>query len=245
MAGQAYSRRLNELEQRFAELAGDIPDSPEKEAISVLHGMVQEVWRSLASSQTPPTSSVGMTLDDLLSLHHRAPPMDGVAVSEPLPVGTPAPEFALRDPNNELVALSDFKGSPVVVVFYPLDWSPTCSDQLSLYQSEMDEFERYGAKVLGISVDSIYSHGAWAALRGITFPLLADFEPKGEVARRYNVYRATDGFSERALYVADANGTIRYARVAPQLNQIPDIYELYRALAEITGKSAPGGAAAA
>ena len=106
--------------------------------------------------------------------------MDGGAMSEPLAVGTPAPDFTLRDANNEPIALHDFRGNPVVLIFYPLDWSPTCSDQLSLYQSELGEFARYGAKLLGISVDSIYSHGAWAAVRGIIYPLLADFEPKGE-----------------------------------------------------------------
>jgi peroxiredoxin len=165
--------------------------------------------------------------------------MNGEARNRPLAIGTTAPDFSLRDANNEAVSPRDFRGSPLVLVFYPLDWSPTCSDQLSLYQSEREEFDRYGARVLGISVDSIYSHGAWAAIRGIEFPLLADFEPKGEVARQYSAYREGDGFSERALYVLDADGTIRYAHVSPRLDHIPDIYELYRALAELTGRTAP------
>src|SRR5438105_9661189 len=147
--------------------------------------------------------------------------MDGEAVSEPLAVGSRAPDVTLRDPNNDPISLNQYRGSPVVLVFYPLDWSPTCSDQLSLYQSELSQFEAFGARLVGISVDSIYSHGAWAAVRGITFPLLADFEPKGEVARRYNVYRAGDGFSERALYVVDAEGVIRYAQVSPRLHHVP------------------------
>src|SRR5437867_7569883 len=84
--------------------------------------------------------------------------------------------------------------------------------------------------VLGISVDSIYSHGAWAAVRGITFPLLADFHPKGAVAEAYRVYRGTDGFSERALYVVDADGVIRYSHVSPFLHHVPDIRELFGAL---------------
>lgn len=148
-----------------------------------------------------------------------------------LSVGTPAPDFALRDANGQLVSLRDFRRAPLVIVSYPLDWSPTCSDQLSLYyQSKIAEFRRLGAQIVGISVDSIYSHGAWAAMRGITFPLLADVHPKDEVARRYHVYRESDGFSERALYVVDAGGIIRYAHVSPQLAHVPDIYELFRVL---------------
>ena len=117
-----------------------------------------------------------------------------------------------------------------MLVFYPLDWSPGCSQQLDLYQHELQEFERRGANVAAISVDSIYSHGAWAAVRGISFPLLADFNPKGEVARRYHVFRDDDGFSERALYVVDRDGVIRYSHVSPAVHHIPDIYELFKAL---------------
>lgn len=164
--------------------------------------------------------------------------MDGPAEHFPLPIGTPAPDFTLPDAAGKQVSLADFRGRPVVWVFYPLDWSPTCSDQLSLYQAELAEFERRGAQLIGISVDSIYSHGAWAAVRGLTFPLLADFEPKGKVARQYNVYRERDGFSERALYVIDVDGIIRYAHVSPQLSHVPDIYELYQVLDGLTVTSA-------
>lgn len=242
MRGQVNPRRLHELEQRFGELASKIPDSPEKEAISVLHGMVQEAWRSLAPPGTLESGDArpaAINLQAIADLYKTAPAMPGTAVNEPLPVGTPAPDFTLRDPNGELVSLHEFRGSPVVLVFYPLDWSPTCSDQLSLYQAELGEFERFGARLVAISVDSIYSHGAWAAVRGLTFPLLADFEPKGEVARRYHVYREAEGFSERALYVIDAEGVIRYAHVSEQLDHIPDIYELYATLQDLTGVRAP------
>jgi peroxiredoxin len=129
----------------------------------------------------------------------------------------------------------------VVLVFYPLDWSPACSDQLSLYQSELSEFERAGAQLIGISVDSLYSHGAWAAVRGLTFPLLADFHPKGQVARLYGVMRDSDGFSERALYVIDARGTIRYKHISPRLNHIPDIYELFDQLKQLELSTAGAG----
>lgn len=176
-----------------------------------------------------------LTVQDIANLYKSAPRMEGRAENDPLPVGTPAPDFELRDSQGRSVRLSDFRGQPVVLVFYPLDWSPTCSDQLSLYESELAEFERCGAKVIGISVDSIYSHGAWAAVQGITFPLLADFHPKGEVARRYHVWRERDGFAERALYVIDADGTIRHSQVSPELHKIPDIYELFGVLERIAG----------
>jgi peroxiredoxin len=136
------------------------------------------------------------------------------------------------------VSLSEFRGRPVVLVFYPLDWSPGCSRQLELYQQELTEFERRGAALVGISVDSLYSHGAWAAVRGLTFPLLSDFQPRGEVARRYGVWRESDGFSDRALYVLDREGVIRWAHVSPRVDHLPDIYELFDALDEVADRRA-------
>lgn len=156
--------------------------------------------------------------------------MEGDALSTPLAVGEQAPDFALPDANGRTVRLSDYRGRRVVLAFYPLDWSPGCSRQLDLYQHELDEFGKRGADVVGISVDSLYSHGAWSAVRGLTFPLLADFNPKGDVARRYKVWREADGFSERALYVIDENGVIRHSQVSPKLQHVPDIYELFDAL---------------
>lgn len=243
MEGKPYLRRLLELEERFAQLEPRIPDSSEKEALSVLHGMVQELWRNLRSGGGAPSTNA-LTLEDVLDLHRSAPPMDGEAQSVPLPVGTRAPDLTLPDPDGRPVSLADFRGQTVVLVFYPLDWSPTCSDQLSLYQAERAEFDRYGVRLLGVSVDSIYSHGAWAAVRGLTFPLLADFEPKGEMAKRFEVWRPLDGFSERALYVIDKDGVIRYSHVSPTLNQVPDVYELYRVLDELHGP-VPGAREAA
>ncbi len=104
---------------------------------------------------------------------------------------------------------------------------------MSLYQSELEEFEHLNAQVVGISVDSIYSHGAWAAVRGISFPLLSDFHPKGEVAKRYHVYRDSDGFSERAVYVIDSGSVIRYAYVSPELHKVPNIYDLFDQLRQL------------
>ncbi|HKF18202.1 MAG TPA: redoxin domain-containing protein [Candidatus Dormibacteraeota bacterium] len=229
MEGKPYSQRLLELEERFEQLEPLIPEGSEKEAMSVLHGIVQELWRHLRSGGPAPSTSA-LTLADIAELHRSAPPMEGEAQSTPLPVGAQAPDITLQDSNGRLVSLRDFGGQLVILIFYPLDWSPSCSDQLSLYQAESGEFARYGAQLLAVSADSIYSHGAWAAVRGLTFPLLADFEPKGEAARRYQVWRCADGFSERALYVIDKKGAIRYSYVSPKLSHVPDIYELYRVL---------------
>ena len=103
----------------------------------------------------------------------------------------------------------------MVLAFYPADWSPVCGDQMALYNEVRDEFARFGAQLIGISVDGAWCHAAFAQDRKLHFPLLADFEPKGEVARRYGVYRDGDGTSERALFVIDADGTIRWSYVSP------------------------------
>ncbi len=221
-------KRFQELQSRFVELEQKLPDTTEKEALSVLHGMIQE---SIRDGQAAPSENGGsqtsdMTLEHIANLYKEAPAMEGEAENTGLSVGTKAPDFALPDANGDLVQLSDYQGKNVVLVFYPLDWSPACSDQLSLYEEDIEEFERANVHLIAISVDSIYSHGAWAAVRGLTFPLLADFHPKGEVARQYGVMRDSDGFAERALYIIDADGKIRYAHVSPQLDHIPDIYEL-------------------
>jgi peroxiredoxin len=240
---EAYPRRLHELEQRFGSLFNQINDSPQKEAFSVLHGMMQELWRHLRRSSSP-LSERGLGIADISELYRHAPKMEGEARHSPLPPGTPAPDFALKDASGRVVRLGDYRGQPTVLVFYPLDWSPGCSQQLDLYQQELDEFERRRARILGISVDSLYSHGAWAAVRGIEFPLLADFHPKGEAARRYHVYRDEDGFSERALYVVDGDGIIRYSHVSPFLHHVPDVYELFAALDALPSKTSETARAA-
>src|SRR3954454_22907434 len=132
-----------------------------------------------------------------------------------LPAGTPAPNFSLKSTPDQAVTLSDFRGQPVILSFYPADWSPVCGDQMALYNEILPEFQRLGAELLGISVDSAWCHLAFTDDRKLRFQLLADFEPKGEVARRYGVYRAADGTSERALFVLDADGIIRWSYVSP------------------------------
>ncbi|MFI5362580.1 MAG: peroxiredoxin [Elusimicrobiota bacterium] len=132
-----------------------------------------------------------------------------------LKAGERAPEFSLPATPDQKVSLSEFRGRPVVLVFYPADWSPVCSDQLGLYSELKPELTEHGAQLLGISVDGIWSHLAFAQERKLRIPLLADFEPKGAVARQYGVYRAAEGESERALFVVDAEGIIRWSFVSP------------------------------
>jgi peroxiredoxin len=146
-----------------------------------------------------------------------------------LPAGTQAPDFTLPATPEQSVSLSDHRGRPVVLVFYPADWSPVCGDQVTLYQAAMSEFKRYDAQLLGISVDQVWCHMAFAKNRGLEYPLLADFEPKGELARTYGVYRGQEGFCERALFVIDPEGVITWSYVAP-INVNPGADGILRAL---------------
>ena len=129
--------------------------------------------------------------------------------------GTKAPDFTLSKAPDEKLSLSDLHGRPVILVFYPADWSPVCGDELALFNEVLPEFQRYDAQVVGISVDSVWCHQAYAKARNLEFPLLADFEPKGAVARAYHVYRDEDGTSERALFVIDAKGMVAWSYVSP------------------------------
>jgi peroxiredoxin len=129
--------------------------------------------------------------------------------------GTPAPEFALHSTPDQIVSLSDFRGAPLIVAFYPADWSPVCGDQMALYNEVLSEFHKFKAQIVGISVDGPWCHDAFALARKLHFPLLADFEPKGGVSRRYGAYREGDGVSERALFVIDPKGTISWSYLSP------------------------------
>ena len=132
-----------------------------------------------------------------------------------LEAGTPAPEFSLKSTPDQLVSLSEFRGQPVILAFYPADWSPVCGDQMALYQAVLPEFKRFDAELIGISVDGVWCHNAFAHDRKLQFPLLADFEPKGAVAKEYGVYREQDGEAGRALFVVDGEGVIRWSHLSP------------------------------
>jgi peroxiredoxin/rhodanese-related sulfurtransferase/CBS domain-containing protein len=137
------------------------------------------------------------------------------APGTPLSPGTKAPDFDLPSGPGERISLAGLRGRPVILAFYPGDWQPVCSDQMALYQEILPEFERLDATLLGVSVDSPWSHLAFAEDRNLHFPLIADFEPKGGLARAYGVYRAQDGTSERALYVIDGDGVVSWSFVSP------------------------------
>lgn len=130
--------------------------------------------------------------------------------------GTKAPEFELHVTPDQTLSLSELVGRPVIIAFYPADWSPVCSDQMALYNEILPEFRKYKAELLGISVDGDWCHAAFAEKRHLHFPLLSDFEPKGAVAKQYGAYRDKAGVCERALFVLDKNGVITWSYLSPQ-----------------------------
>ena len=129
--------------------------------------------------------------------------------------GKTAPNFSLNSTPDQKVSLNDFRGQPVILAFYPADWSPVCTDQLSLYAMVMPEFKKFNAELLAISVDNIWSHLAFVKDRKLNFPVLADFEPKGSISRKYGAYKEKIGESARALFVIDDKGIIRWSHLSP------------------------------
>src|SRR5262245_29552601 len=132
-----------------------------------------------------------------------------------LEAGAMAPDFTLHVTPDQKLSLSELRGRPVILAFYPADWSPVCGDQMALYNEILPEFQKHKAELLGISVDGVWCHEAFAKDRRLHFPLRADFEPKGEVARKYRAYRQDDGFTERALFVIDPRGKIFWSYCSP------------------------------
>ena len=129
--------------------------------------------------------------------------------------GTKAPDFELHVTPDQTLSLKEFAGRRVILAFYPADWSPVCGDQMALYNQILPEFRKRGAEPLGISVDGAWCHRAFADARKLHFPLLADFEPKGAVAKSYGAYRAEAGVAERALFVIDEKGVISWSYCSP------------------------------
>ena len=144
--------------------------------------------------------------------------------------GEPAPDFTLRDQDGKKTSLSDFRGRTVVLAFYPLDFSPTCTDQLNVYQEVLGELEQQGVSLLGVSVDSAFAHKAFQDHLGISIPLLADFHPKGAVARDYGVFIEERGHSERALVMIDPEGTVMWSHVSATPLEIPGVNLIFDAL---------------
>jgi peroxiredoxin len=147
--------------------------------------------------------------------------------------GSPAPDFSLPDQDGKRVSLSDFAGETVVLVFYPADFSRVCTDQLSVYQEVLPQIEEAGAKLVGISVDGAFCHKAFQEHNGLSMPLLADFHPKGEVAKAYGVWSEEHGVAGRALVVVGADGTVTWSYLSPPL-EIPGANLIFDALEQRT-----------
>jgi peroxiredoxin len=144
-------------------------------------------------------------------------------------VGSKAPDFSLPDQDGNQVSLSDFAGTKLLLVFYPLDFSPVCTDQLGLYQEVLGEIEAKGATLVGISVDSSYCHRAFREQLNLTMPLLADFNPKGEVSRAYGVWIDAAGISDRALFLIE-DGKVKWSYASPSPAEIPGANLIFDAL---------------
>jgi peroxiredoxin len=145
--------------------------------------------------------------------------------------GTPAPDFKVRDHSGRDVSLADFQGRKLVLAFYPLDFSPACSDQLSIYQEVLGEIEAHEAQLAGVSVDSSWCHRAFRKHLGLSFPLLADFNPKGDMSRAFGAYLEDRGTSNRSLVLIDEAGTVRWVYEAPSTADIPGANLIFDALA--------------
>jgi peroxiredoxin len=154
-------------------------------------------------------------------------------IENPLPAGTKAPDFTLKSTPDLTISLHDYQGKPVILAFYPADWSGTCGAELSLFNQVLPEFQKYGAQLIGISVDSHHSHKAFMEAKNLKFPLLADYHPKGEVGQKYGVYRDHEGREGRALFVIDGQGVIRWSFVSP-ISVNPGADGILKALDEIS-----------
>ncbi len=152
-------------------------------------------------------------------------------------VGQPAPDFTLKDQTQKDVKLADFKGKKnVVIVFYPLDWSPTCTNEHTSFVNDMKRFEQLDAQVLGLSVDSVWSHKAWAEEMGIPYPLLADFQPRGAVASKYGIYLDDKGITGRGIAIINKEGKLAWFKQYG-IPEVPDVNEVARALEQVKKSS--------
>ncbi len=144
--------------------------------------------------------------------------------------GAEAPDFSLLDQDGQTVSLADLRGQTSVLVFYPMDWSPVCTDQLNVYQEVIGELEAAGASLYGISVDSAFSHKAFQDHLGITFPLLSDYHPKGEVSKAYGAFIDERGHNQRALVMVGPDGEVLWSHMSPTPLEIPGANLIFDAL---------------
>lgn len=158
-------------------------------------------------------------------------------IASPL-MGTPAPDFTLPRSAYATTTLRDLGGHPAVVMFYPGDWDPISREQLSQLEEYLPELQRFNVALVAISVDSVWSHTSFSRALGLSFPLLSDFQPKGMVSRAYEVYRETEGRSERALFVLDEDGIVRWSRAFPT-NLNPGVHGVLSAIQSLQATRAP------
>ncbi len=144
--------------------------------------------------------------------------------------GEPAPDFTLPNQIGEPVSLSDFRGRKLMLVFYPADFSPVCSDQLSIYQEVLGKITDAGVQLVGVSVDSSWTHNAFRKQLGLDIPLLADFHPKGDMSRKYGAYLDDLGISNRSLVLIDEEGVVRWVHESPSVLDIPGANLIFDAL---------------
>lgn len=151
--------------------------------------------------------------------------------------GTVAPDFTLNVTPDQQLSLSELRGKPVILVFYPADWSPVCGDQLAVLNQVLPEFKKHEAELLGISVDGLWCHIAFAKARNLHFPLLSDFNPRGDVSQKYGAYRVKEGTCERAIFVLDRNGVITWSYLSP-IAENPGADGILEALEKLPNKIA-------
>jgi mycoredoxin-dependent peroxiredoxin len=153
-------------------------------------------------------------------------------------IGQTAPDFSLKDQYDKDVKLSDFAGKKnVVIVFYPLDWSPVCTKEHVCLVNGMKDFATLGAEVLGVSVDSAWSHKAYAEKMGITYSLLADFNPRGAMADKYGVYLPERGITGRAIVIVGKDGKVAWMKNY-DIPVVPDVDEVAAALQKVKAAGA-------
>ncbi len=146
--------------------------------------------------------------------------------------GSQAPDFALPDQDGKIFKLDDLRGKTTVLVFYPLDWSPTCTDQLNVYQEVVADLDAQGAQLIGVSVDSAFSHKAFQDSLGISIPLLADFHPKGAVSSAYGAFIEERGHNRRALVMIGPELTVKWVHESPSPLEIPGANLIFDALTQ-------------
>src|SRR5260370_30701804 len=217
----ATATRSDEQIQRdvLAELKWDARLQPNgigvsvKEGVVILTGWVESYQKKWAAEQAAKrVEGVSAVVNEI---HFDTSFRGRQRMSRILNPGTIAPDFTLRVTPDQNLTLSELRGQPAVLAFYPADWSPVCSDQMALYNEILPEFQTHRAELIGTSVEGVWCHAALAKDRRLHFPLLADFEPKGAVAKKYGAYRESEGVCERALFVLDSEGTIFWSYCSP------------------------------